>query len=114
MVTVMLRNATQDALIGACACIAERGPERARGMIGRSFERIDAMIFPDCRSIHTFFMSQSLDLLFVDAARRVVGMKASVPPWRMVWGPREARTVIELPPGKLCGISLQQNDILSW
>ncbi len=51
---------------------------RVRGMIGRDFLDFDALIFPGCRAVHTCLMGMALDLLFVDAAQRVVAVKTEL------------------------------------
>ncbi len=110
----MLRNVTRDVVIARRPSVALLGWARARGMIANEFRDFDAMIFPRCRSIHTFFMGQALDVIFLDASGRVLGVHPGVRPWRIVMGPPGAATVIELPPGTLCGISVQLDDMVSW
>lgn len=51
---------------------------------------------PRCRSVHTFGMRYALDLVWLDAQRRVVRVDRAVPP-RRVRCCRRARSVIELP-----------------
>lgn len=110
----MLRNLTRSATLSRNPRIAWDPWTRARGMIGRSFRSFDALIFPRCRSIHTCFMSRPLDVIFLDQDHRVVDYHESFRPWKMTFGPRGTRTVIELPPGTLCGIGLARGDQLSW
>jgi hypothetical protein len=54
------------------------------------------LLIPRCRSIHTFGMRFRLDLIFLDEAGRVVGMRRAVPPGRLVRCP-SAMAVLELP-----------------
>jgi uncharacterized membrane protein (UPF0127 family) len=71
-----------------------RGPRRLVGLIGRrSFE--GALEIPRCRSVHTFGMRFALDLVWLDASRRVIRVDRGVPPWR-VRSCRQARSVLEL------------------
>ena len=67
---------------------------RLRGLIGRSGDV--ALLLPHCGSVHTFGMRFALDLVWLDAAGRVVRIDRGVRPWR-VRSCRAARSVLELP-----------------
>ena len=56
------------------------------------------LLIPRCRSVHTFGMRFCLDLAFLDAELRVVGLRQSVPPRRFARC-RGATAVLELPAG---------------
>jgi uncharacterized membrane protein (UPF0127 family) len=110
----MLLNVSQGVTLAKSPRLALDMWTRARGMIGRKFDGFDALIFPSCSSVHTWFMGQRLDLIFVDRERRVLTFETEVSAWRFILGPRGACTVIELPPAALCGISMKRDDLLSW
>lgn len=77
---------------------------RTRRSRGRGLARMDTMPshlgleLAPCRSVHTFGMRFALDLIWLDAAGRVVRVDADVPPRRLrtCW---RARAVIETPGG---------------
>lgn len=75
---------------------------RLRGWIGRARLRTgEGILLAPCRSIHTWFMRMPIDVAFLDAEHRVVGLSHGLAPWRIspvVWS---ARCVIELPSGTL-------------
>jgi uncharacterized membrane protein (UPF0127 family) len=54
------------------------------------------LLIPDCRSIHTFGMRFSLDLVFLDRDGRPCSVRRAVPPRRLAWD-RRASAVLELP-----------------
>lgn len=58
--------------------------QRARGLIACSTldeaTRPRILVFPRCRSVHTWFMSAPIDIAFVDAAGRVIQCHSCVPP----------------------------------
>lgn len=60
--------------------------KRLRGMIGRKPEGCegDAFWFPACSSVHTFFMSRPLDVVFADERGKVLMSLERVPPGRVV------------------------------
>jgi uncharacterized membrane protein (UPF0127 family) len=54
------------------------------------------LLIPRCRSVHTFGMRFPLDLLFLDAADRVIELRRAVPPNRLLRCVG-AMAVLELP-----------------
>jgi hypothetical protein len=54
------------------------------------------LLIPRCRSVHTFGMRFALDVVFLDAAGRVVEARMRLPPRRIVRC-RRAAAVLELP-----------------
>jgi uncharacterized membrane protein (UPF0127 family) len=109
-----LRNRSRDTVLAERPEVADRFWIRLRGMIGRNFESIDAMIFPDCSSIHTFWMRMPIALIFLDRDGRVLGQRATAPAWRVFFGPRGTRTIVELAPDSLRAALLEPGDRLSW
>jgi uncharacterized protein len=86
--------AALDALDVRCA----RGPlARLLGLAGlRTPPMGAALLLPRTRSVHTFGMRFALDLLWLDAARRLVRVDRAVPPGRLR-ACRMARSVVEVP-----------------
>jgi hypothetical protein len=74
-------------------------------MIGRRFDGFDGMIFPKCASIHTCFMGIEIDVLFLDEANVVVGIREYLDSWSMA-SVRGAKSIIELPAGTAEGIRI--------
>jgi uncharacterized membrane protein (UPF0127 family) len=80
--------------------VADTAASRMVGLLGRSgLGRDAALHITPCNAIHTFFMRFALDLVFLDAGRRVVRLVRGVGPWRMVYGGPGAHSVIELESG---------------
>ena len=110
----MLRNTTRALILAQRPRIAASFAARARGMIGLSFDHFDGLILPECSSVHTWFMNQPLDLIFVGGAGITLKIEIEAGPWRFFFGPEGTKTVIELPAATLYGIPLERGDILSW
>lgn len=73
---------------------------RLRGLLGRSgLEAGEGLLLSPSSSVHTAFMRFAIDVVFIDRARRVVGISSDVRPWRLV-GRRGARQVLELSAGQ--------------
>ncbi|MCC7518479.1 MAG: DUF192 domain-containing protein [Verrucomicrobiae bacterium] len=106
----MLRLARTGALIARAPRAAVAPWARAVGVLVAPFLSYDALLLPRCRSVHTWFLREALDLAFVDGDGVVRRTVERAGPWKFFFGPREACAVIELPAGTLCGIGVAVGD----
>lgn len=89
--------------------------ERTVGLIGRaSMSENDGMVFERCSAIHTFFMRMPIDVLFLDADRRVVRAVANLRPWRPFVGCPGAASVVELAPGEIARRGIAAGDVCEF
>jgi uncharacterized membrane protein (UPF0127 family) len=89
------------AVIATAVTLADTRASRRRGLLGRdSMEEGEALMLSPCGAIHTFFMRFAIDVIFVDGDGCVVRTVSRMRPWRLAAAWR-ARTVIELPAGRL-------------
>ncbi|MDR2191767.1 MAG: DUF192 domain-containing protein [Endomicrobium sp.] len=56
-----------------------------------------ALLFENCKSVHTFFMRFNLDIVFLDKSGRVIKTKKNVKPWRIVLPVKNAVSILEIP-----------------
>ena len=98
--SIRIRNATRDTIVASHATVATNPIARARGLIGRhDLNAGEALIIHPCNSVHCFFMSFPIDVIYVDRDYTVLTVAPSLAPNRLgpfVW---RARDVIELPAG---------------
>ena len=93
-------NLTRDITLSDNAVIADTLSGRIKGLIGRKkLKSGEALVIKPCNSVHTFFMSFSIDLLFVDSQERIVKIVQAMPPFRLSSISLNASYVIELPAG---------------
>jgi uncharacterized membrane protein (UPF0127 family) len=59
-----------------------------------------------CRSVHTFFMKYTIDILYLDAQYNIIGVEANLKPGKIGAIYPNSVSVIELPEG-----AIQQNGI---
>ncbi|NTV99804.1 MAG: DUF192 domain-containing protein [Oscillochloris sp.] len=86
---------------------------RGRGLMGRTQLAAGAgMLIDPCSSIHTFFMHFAIDVVFINRAGKVVGLRTTMPPGRPYAGAWGARAVIELPAGVIAATNTQVGDML--
>jgi uncharacterized protein len=108
-----LMNVTQDKPIVQTVAEAKSFAARIRGLIGRpSISENETLWFDNCTSIHTFFMSFPIDVVFVDKNFKVKAVYETLHPWRMtlpVWG---AKSVFEFKAGKIKQTQIKVGDQL--
>ncbi len=92
----MLRMDTVE-INGVRAKVARTLFERMKGLIGtKSLPPGEGMLITRCNSIHTFFMSFTIDATFFDKDGNVVKVVRNIRPWRFfVWGGFRAVKVLE-------------------
>lgn len=109
----VIANLTSGAQVADRAVIATTLRDRLIGLLNRrSLEPGEAMVFPRCRSIHTWGMRFPIDVVFL-RRQRVVKTLPSLRPWRLAWA-SAADAVIELPAGAIAAAAIQPETLLRW
>ncbi|MFW5915763.1 MAG: DUF192 domain-containing protein [Planctomycetota bacterium] len=92
--------------------VAKSLMERTVGLLGRKgLEDGEGLYFPNCSSIHMFFMKFAIDVVYFDSSKRVTKVVKQLRPWRVSWCPG-AQSVLEAPAGWtdetqiMCGIQV--------
>lgn len=113
-----VRRVGDDAIVCQRLTLGESFGQRLLGLMGRAALADGEGLYLVTSSIHMFFMRFAIDALFVAApdtegARRVVGMREHLPPWRgLVLPVRGAKGVIELPAGTLRAHEVHVGDMV--
>jgi uncharacterized protein len=84
--------------VGVQIVVARSRWARLVGLAGRAHAPDHALLIPRCRSVHTFGMRFALDLVWLDAAGRVLAVDEAVPPGR-IRSRRDAAAVVEVAAG---------------
>ena len=88
-------------LLLAKGSVADSFFPRLLGLMGRkTIANDEALIFPRCNSIHTFFMRFAIDVVMVDAKGEVVEVAQAMLPWRMQLPRWRAKHVVEMLAGR--------------
>jgi uncharacterized protein len=97
-----LRNRDTGSLIATSVKQANTFFTRLRGlMFTASLKAETALHITPCRSVHTFFMKYPIDVVYLDALGIVVGFDERLEPNRLGTIFSEARSVVELPAGRI-------------
>lgn len=76
--------------------------QRLRGLMFRPALKPDEGLWiVPCRSIHTHWMRQSIDVVLMDRDGVVLSVHPNVRPWRMVHGTKDTHAVLETASGHL-------------
>jgi uncharacterized protein len=109
-----IRNLRTHSTVASCVTVADRGPARTRGLLGRqSLGEGEGLWIVPCEAVHTFGMRFAIDLVFLDRRNIVRKVRSSVPPWRMS-GCLRARSVLELAAGTLQNTPVHPGDTLQF
>ena len=108
----MIHNLTKKTVIARKTFVAMTFHDRARGLIARDFQDFDAMVFNNCSSIHTMFMSMSIDVPFVDMNNKICGLRRNLEPWVPFVRAPGTFCVIELPVGTIERSNTEKDDVI--
>ncbi|MCC5843864.1 MAG: DUF192 domain-containing protein [Verrucomicrobia bacterium] len=62
-------------------------------------------LFPRCRDLHSFGMRFPLDVVWLDDKGAILQIRRSIPPGKVIRGPKTARHVFEVKAGTLPDLS---------
>jgi uncharacterized protein len=111
---VRIINQSRDGLLAERAAVATSPWARGKGLLGRrDLPAGEGLIIRPCNSVHCFFMSFTIDVIYVDRSYRVVRLAPHLRPNRV--GPivLSARDVIELPAGTIAATGTRVGDQLA-
>ncbi|MBF7082494.1 DUF192 domain-containing protein [Desulfallas sp. Bu1-1] len=113
---MVLINESRRTVIAHNVYRAETFLKRLRGLLGRdrrAFPAGAALLILPCKQVHTFFMRFPIDVLFIDDQYRVLKTIEFLHPYRVSPFVKQARAVIELPPGTIAATGTLLNDRLN-
>lgn len=69
--------------------------KRLRGLMGQNIDKESGVIILPCNSIHTMFMKEPIDVLFIDDNGIIIKTLWNLAPWRFIGIVNEAVGVVE-------------------
>jgi uncharacterized membrane protein (UPF0127 family) len=70
---------------------------RFLGLMGRKLKPNQGLLLYPCRSVHTFFMRQPINVIYLDRDWNIVKAVKSMKPWSVDGGHKDAYYTLELP-----------------
>ena len=108
-----VRNAQRGTVLATRARLASSIVDRFVGLMGRKrVEEGGGLLLTRSASIHSFFMRFRFDAVFLDKENRVVKIVPAMRQWRIAFGGRGAKDVLELPAGVAAATNTQPGDTL--
>ena len=108
-------NRTRGTVLGSNVRLADTGLGRLRGLLFRPEPRTgEGLLLTPCNAIHTWGMRFSLDVVFLDAAGRVLRVIEALGPGRTPGRVPGGRYVLELPVGTIRATGTVVGDACSW
>ncbi len=93
---------------------AETAFERTCGLLGKPALCDDQGLWiAPCKSVHTFGMRYSLDIVYLDRRQQIQKIRSHMRPARVSWH-LLAQSVIELRGGTAAALGLEAGDELRW
>lgn len=112
--SVRLINLKDQRIISDQCVVAVSFFTRLRGWIGKTRASSgEGILFPKCSSIHMWFMSIPIDVVFLGERRVVTSVHRSVRPWRVLpLADGRAHDALELPEGTIERLGIAPGDEL--
>jgi uncharacterized membrane protein (UPF0127 family) len=106
-------NASRGTVLGEAIEVADTAARRVKGLLGRDcLEEGQGLLFKHCSSLHTFFMSFPIDIVFMDKNGKVLKTATGVTPFKFVAAPFRAFYALELPAGAVERSVTRTGDLL--
>lgn len=77
--------------------ICDNFKDRLLGLMFKK-EIKEGYLFPNCNSIHTFFMRSKIDVIMTDKNNQILYIYKNLKPWKIIWPQKNVYNTIELPP----------------
>ena len=119
--SIRLINLKDQRIISDKCLVAESFISRLRGWIGKTRADFgEGILFPSCSSVHMYFMSMPIDVVFLrvvhakEGERKVVtSAYGNVRPWKLLpLGDGSAQETLELPLGSIARFGIAPGDEL--
>lgn len=55
------------------------------------------LLFKNCKSIHTFFMKEEIDVIATDKNDKIIKKYQKLKPWKILIAPKNTKNIYELP-----------------
>lgn len=101
MKSILVMNESNEQILIINGTLANHFPSRLRGLLGlKKMEDGQGLMIVPCNMVHTIGMKISIDVLFVSEEGYILDVIHSMKPGKVSPRVKNAKYVIELPPGK--------------
>ena len=108
-----LINTRNSSLLADNLKLAKTFMQKTKGLIGtKKLNEKEALWISPCPSVHTFFMSFSIDVIFTDKNLKVTSLFENIPPGKILWGGIRSYNVFEMKEGRIQTTQVKKGDVL--
>lgn len=101
-------------ILGQRVVVADTWQMRTKGLIGRAkLDSGEGLLIKNCKAIHTWFMRFPIDVVFMDKNYCVVKTISQLKPFRLAFGGRSVRHVLELPSDTISSAQVRIGDMVN-
>jgi uncharacterized protein len=109
----MIMNKNTGTIIVRRLVKAKNFWSRFWGLMPRKYINGDeGLLLTPCNSVHTFFMSFPIDVVYLDSSMKVIAIFENVKPWRVLPMKKGGRYVLETTPGLINHTKTAVGDLL--
>ena len=102
-----------DAVVARDVDVADTFMKRFAGLMGKRVHSEQGLLLKACHAVHTSFMRDAIDIVFLDAGWRVLDIGHEVGPWRTRVC-RGAEMTLELASGRCRRVGVRPGDVLQF
>ncbi len=111
---IRVRNITRETYLITRGRLADTFLSRLLGLMGRrSLAPGEGLVIVPSKGVHTWWMRFPIDVVYVDAAWRVIDIDEDLRPWRFGRIRGKAHAVIEVPAGTVASTRTRVGDVLA-
>lgn len=111
---IKVYNRTRGTVLATASDVADTSEKRRTGLLKHtSLPEGGGLWISPTEAVHCFFMKFTIDVVFLNKAKKVVKVRPSLKPWR-ISGSLKAHSVLELPEGVLVATGTQVGDQLEF
>ena len=99
---VIIQNQTKNSSLTTQGALADTFFTRLKGLLGSPpLKAGEGLLLKGEKSIHTFFMSFPIDVIYINSASQVIKLDEDMPPYRIGNYITQAAYILEVPVGTI-------------
>ena len=112
----MIKNVTKNRILAHNCNTCRNFLTRGLGLMFKKKITPTILAFkkPNTASIHTCFVRQGIDIMFLDSRQKITGLVKGLKPWKIHTPKSRAMFVIELPEGSIAKSGVSVGDVISF
>ena len=99
---MLIKNQTQNTILARHCRVADTFFTRLKGLLwSKPLQAGEGLLLKNEKSIHTFFMSFAIDVVYIDRALKIIRLDLTMPPQKIGPYVSQSAYILELPAGAI-------------